>query len=332
MPEQLQSQGARPGLSGIITCFNEEDNIAACIESLDWCDEILVVDSFSTDRTPEIAKSHPKVRFVQRRYFGGASQKNWAIDRSAHEWILILDADERCTPELRREIEGLLRSGPSHDAYTIARRVFFLGRVIRYSGWQHDRVIRLIRRGHGYYRKRRVHEPLLASGPAPLLRNPMEHFMVDSLHEYVERLTRYGYWGAAQCWIDGKRSGASKILVRTLWRFLRTYLVQFGFLDGARGVVFCLIQSYGTYVKWALLWNWQQDAILGRQPSLPDFDDDDEVWRGLHRLEAGLPVEARSRPGLVTAESRPAVAPVAGASRSVEAEPAAAHGSDSRLS
>src|SRR6185369_2140573 len=117
----------RPAVSAIITTFNEEANIGDCIKSLLWCDEILVVDSFSTDRTPEIVRGYDKVRFFQRTYFGSASQKNWAMDQVKNDWILIFDADERCTPALQKEIQDLLASSPRHDAYTIKRRVYFMG-------------------------------------------------------------------------------------------------------------------------------------------------------------------------------------------------------------
>jgi glycosyltransferase involved in cell wall biosynthesis len=118
MSASTTNRPSRPAVSAIVTTFNEEQNIAGCIESLLWCDEILVVDSFSTDRTPEIARGYDKVRFSQRTYFGSASQKNWAMDQVKNEWILIYDADERCTPALQKEIEDLLASRPSHAAST----------------------------------------------------------------------------------------------------------------------------------------------------------------------------------------------------------------------
>ena len=270
-----------PGVSAIVTTFNEEAHIGACLESLLWCDEILVVDSFSTDRTPEIARSFPKVRFSQRTYYGSASQKNWAMDQVAHDWILIFDADERCTPELQREIEALLADGPAHDAYTIKRRVHFMGRVIRFSGWQHDRVVRLVRRGTARYPNRRVHADMITTGPAPVLRHAMEHYMTDTFDEYVRRIEKYSFWGAAQQWKDGRRSGAVEVFGRSVWRFLRTYLFQFGILDGMHGLVFCMLQAYGTYLKWSLLWGWHVNAARGRQPDLPIFDDDQATWRGL---------------------------------------------------
>jgi glycosyltransferase involved in cell wall biosynthesis len=277
----------RPTVSAIITTFNEEQHIAECIASLLWCDEIFVVDSFSTDRTPEIVQSYPKVRFFQRTYFGSAAQKNC--------WILIFDADERCTPALQREIEALLAEGPRHEAYTIRRRVWFLGKVIRFSGWQHDQVVRLVKTATARYPNRRVHADMITRGPAPLLKNPMEHYMTDSLDEYVRRIEKYSFWGAAQNWKEGRRSGPVQVWGRSAWRFLRTYVFQLGILDGMHGLVFCLLQAYGTYLKWALLWGWHVNAARGMEPNLPIFDEDETTWRGLEG-EAGSARPAEAQP------------------------------------
>ena len=276
---------SRIRVSGIITCFNEELHIGECIESLDWCDEILVIDSFSTDRTVEIAKHHPKVRLVQREYYGGAAQKNWAIEQARHEWIMLLDADERCTPALRDEMQALLAAATKHNAYTIHRRCFFLGRPIRFSGWQNDRVVRLFRKGTAYYNNRRVHERLITSGPAPMLKNSMDHFLIDDFAEYAQRVTRYAYWGAAQGWRDGKKSGPSKVILNSLWRFLRTYILRGGVLDGTRGLVFCALQAYATYLKYSILWSWRVNAARGLAPKLPEFDDDPATWEGLAQIQ-----------------------------------------------
>lgn len=268
----------RPKISAVITTYNEERNIGDCIESLLWCDEIVVVDSFSTDRTPEIAKSYEKVRFFQRPYYGSASQKNWAMDQTQYEWILIFDADERCTPELQAEIEALLASGPKYEAYTIKRRVYFMDRVIRFSGWQHDRVVRLVKRGAGRYPNRRVHADMQTRGPAPVLKNPMLHFMIESFEQYLPRIIKYGFWGAAQGWKTGRKSGFLEVFGRSTWRFIRMYVFQLGFLDGMAGLVFCMLQAFGTYLKWAILWEWRVNAARGRMPNLPPFDEDEKVW------------------------------------------------------
>ncbi len=270
----------RPRISAVITTFNEERNIGDCIDSLLWCDEIVVVDSLSTDQTVEIVRSYgDRVTLLQRPYFGSASQKNWAMDQTHEEWILIFDADERCTPALQEEIEGLLAAGPGADAYTIKRRVYFMDRVIRFSGWQHDRVVRLVKRGAGRYPNKRVHADMTTSGPAPVLRNPMLHFMIESFDQYLPRIVKYGFWGAAQGWKTGRRSGLVEVLGRTVWRFLRMYFFQFGFLDGMAGLVFCMLQAFGTYLKWAILWEWRANAERGRKPALPPFEQDEDVWR-----------------------------------------------------
>jgi glycosyltransferase involved in cell wall biosynthesis len=271
----------RPKVSAIVTTFNEEANIAGCIESLLWCDEILVVDSFSTDRTPEIARRYDKVTFVQRTYYGSAAQKNWAMDQVHYDWILIFDADERCTPALQQEMETILSEGPRFDAYTITRRCYFLDKVIRFSGWQHDRVVRLVRKGTARYPNRRVHADMITDGPAPILKNPMIHYMVETLDEYIPRIWKYSFWGAAQAWRDGKKSGFTQVWGRSSWRFFRTYVLQGGILDGMHGLVFCMLQAYGTYMKWSILWGWYVNAARGRQPDLPPFDDDADVWRDL---------------------------------------------------
>jgi glycosyltransferase involved in cell wall biosynthesis len=316
-----------PAITAIVTTFNEEQNIASCIESLLWCDEILVVDSFSTDRTAETARAYPQVRFVQRTYYGSASQKNWAMDQVGNDWILIFDADERCTPALQREIVGLLAAEPRHDAFTIKRRVHFLDKVIRFSGWQHDRVVRLARRGCARYPNRRVHADMITRGPAPILRNPMEHYMAETLDEYIRRIEKYSFWGASQQWKEGKRSGFKEVFGRTVWRFLRTYLFQLGILDGMHGLVFCMLQAYGTYRKWSLLWGWHANAARGRMPTLPIFDEDETIWRGLEdpppqryepRAPAGRPAAAGQRLPTAAAPAAPTAAAAAAAAAAKE--------------
>ena len=274
----------RPGISVVVTTFNEEANIAACLDSLLWCDEILVVDSYSTDRTPEIVQGYEGVTLHQRTYYGSAAQKNWAMDNTKYDWILIFDADERCTPKLRAEIESLLEKGPEYEAYTIRRRVYFLGRIIRFSGWQHDQVIRLLRKGAGRYPNKRVHADMKTRGAAPLMRSRMEHYMVEDFHTYVLRIVKYSHWGASQGWKDGRRPRIAAVLGRSVWRFFRVYFLQLGILDGMRGLVFCMLQAYGTYLKWSILWSWRVNEKRGIQPGLPEFDESEETWEGLESL------------------------------------------------
>lgn len=276
---EVPRRDGRRRLSALVTTFNEADTIASCLESLQFCDEIVVVDSFSTDDTVAIASSFPDVRVLHRRYYGGASQKNWAIDRLRHDWVLILDADERVTPELRREIESVLLDPDPASAYSIPRRTFAMGREVRFSGWQHDRVVRLFRRDAARYPNRRVHADMRTLETPRALSEPFDHHMVESFTEYAQRLQRYAWWGAAQLWRDGRRAGAWHVVVRPLWRFVRTFVLQLGLLEGLRGFLMCGLQAYGAFLKYATLWTWQADQRRGVEPDLPAFDDDPMTWR-----------------------------------------------------
>jgi glycosyltransferase involved in cell wall biosynthesis len=270
---------ARRPLSAIVTTFNEARHIADCLASLAWCDEILVVDSHSTDATREIARSFARVTVLERSYYGAASQKNWAIDRCRHDWVLILDADERVTPELRSEIEDILACPPAAKAFSVRRRTFALGRELRYSGWQHDRVVRLFSRTAARYPNRRVHADMQTLEPPVLLGSALDHHMVESLEEYADRTRRYASWGAAQLWRDGRRrAGVWELAVRPAWRFFRTYVLQLGVLEGVRGLVMCGIPAWGTFLKYATLWSWRRGLEHGSTPQLPTFDEDPSVW------------------------------------------------------
>ena len=236
------------------------------------------MDSFSTDDTVAIARRYDKVRVLERPYYGGASQKNWAIPRLAHDWVLILDADERVTPALRQEIENVVEAADGPAAFSIKRKTFFLGHEIRYSGWQHDRVIRLFEKSSARYPNRRVHADMETRCESSVLDNSMEHFMVDDLSEYAVRLGRYANWGAAQLWRDGRRAGPYEVLVRPSWRFFRTYILQRGFTEGLPGLIMCSMHAYCAFLKWSTLWSWRSNAERGREPDLPAFDDDESTW------------------------------------------------------
>jgi len=274
------STSGREKLSAIVTSFNEQINIQECLESLSFADEVLLVDSFSTDRTLEIAREIPGVRILQREYFGSAAQKNWAMDQTLHPWILIVDADERVTPGLAREIVELIERGPSADYYSIRRRNLFLDRIIRHSGWSTDKVVRLVRRGMARYPKRRVHADIRPEGPAPTLDNALLHYTFRSLGQYLEKLHRYAEWGAADAYRKGRRPGAIELAFRPAWRFVRMYVFQAGFLDGRHGLVLCTLQAYGVFLKWAKLWEWRRFERNGWHFELPAYDDSDQTWEG----------------------------------------------------
>jgi glycosyltransferase involved in cell wall biosynthesis len=269
----------RPRLTALVTSFNEEPNIQECLESPRFADEILLVDSFSTDRTVEIARTIPGVRILQREYFGSAAQKNWAMDQVENPWILIVDADERVPPALASEIVRLLEQGPSVDTYQLRRENIMVDRVIRHSGWSTDRVVRLIKRGAAKYPNRRVHADIPATGPTPVLSTPLWHVTFRSFDQYLEKLHRYAVWGAADLWRHGRRAGFTELVLRPAWRFVRMYVVQAGFLDGRYGLVLCALQAYGVFLKWARVWEYELFAKNGWPVDLPAFDESQETWQ-----------------------------------------------------
>ena len=282
-----------PKLTAVVTTLNEEVNIRECLESLAFADEILLVDSFSTDGTLEIARSFPRVRIAQREYFGSAAQKNWAMDQVTTPWLLIVDADERVPEALAREITSLLEREPETSTYSIRRQNFFLGRLIRHSGWSTDKVVRLLRRGAARYPNRRVHADLAPDGPTPTLMEPMLHHTYRSLDQALEKVHRYAVWAAADAFRQGRRAGLSGLVFRPLWRFFRMYVIQAGFLDGREGLVVCSLQAYGVFLKWARVWEWERCRQNGWPVELPAYDESRETWEGRYGAAEG-PLEETS--------------------------------------
>jgi glycosyltransferase involved in cell wall biosynthesis len=245
--------GGRAPLSVIVTTFNEEHNIAPCLESVRWAEEILVVDSGSTDGTIEAVRPFA-TRILRHPYESAARQKNWAIPQAHHPWVLILDADERVTAELAAEIRDLLRKGPPRLGYWIYRRNSFLGREIRYGGWGSDRVIRFFARDHARYPDLLVHAEMDVDGPVGVLKGRLLHHSVRSLASYSERMDRYSNWWAEGRHRSGRRASALSVFLHTGHRFLRMYLLKGGFLDGGHGLVLSLMASFSVFQKHAKLW------------------------------------------------------------------------------
>lgn len=250
-----------PELSVIIPCCNEERNIGECIESVRWADEILVVDSFSTDRTVEIARSLG-AQVLQHEYESPGAQKNRALGHAKHSWVLFLDADERVTEGLEQEIREVIARDEPREGYWIRRRNYFLGKQIRFSGWQRDRVLRLFRRERGRWDERRVHESVVLDGRAGKLRCPLLHYSYRSAHDFLVKIERYGDWGSADLVAGGKTAGVRGLFFRPLFRFFYSYFVRGGFLDGKHGLVLCMFQAFGVFYKYARLfetWLRQED-------------------------------------------------------------------------
>lgn len=236
----------RMKLSVIVPCFNEEKNIQDCLETVTWADEILVVDSFSTDRTLEIARRYTD-RILQHEYINSAAQKNWTIPQAAHDWVLIVDSDERVTPDLRHEITNLLSRQSLKDGYWIKRRNFLFGKEIRHSGWGKDSVLRLFRKELGRYQEKRVHAEVYL-GNTGILNGYLEHMSVSSLTDWVNKINRYSSWKARDKFERGTTAPVLHMFLRPPMRFIKDYILRLGVLDGWRGFLIASLSAFAELV------------------------------------------------------------------------------------
>lgn len=243
-------------LSVLITTYNESDQIEDTLKSVLWADEIVVVDSFSTDDTIEKVRQYP-VQLVQRPYTGPADQKNWGLTQVKHDWVLILDADETVPPALAREIQELLIRVTDKDAYRIPRLNHFMGKPIRYSGWQNDSVIRLVRKDKCRYNSLQVHEEIDTQNIlVGKLKNQLIHYTFKNARHYLDKLIRYSEWSA-----QDKSAGKSgkvnlyHLAIKPFVRFIKHYFLQLGFLDGKTGFVVCSLMAWSVFLRYYFMLN-----------------------------------------------------------------------------
>jgi glycosyltransferase involved in cell wall biosynthesis len=241
-------------ISAVIITLNEEANIEAALRSLEGiADDIVVVDSRSTDRTVKIAKSRG-ARVFERAWTNYADQKNYANAQAARPWILSLDADERLSPELRTEILALKESGdPSCAGFAMPRLVYYLGRWIRHCGWYPDRKVRLFRREAARWEGEYVHETLALSGEVRRLRGPIHHFTYRSIGDHLTRLNAFADLGAQKLYAQGRKCRWTHLIVLPTSRFFKSYLLKRGFLDGFAGLVVSVLNGYSIFVRYAKL-------------------------------------------------------------------------------
>ncbi|WP_114491921.1 glycosyltransferase family 2 protein [Candidatus Ulvibacter alkanivorans] len=242
-------------LTAIIPVGNEIHNIEAVIASVDFADEILVVDSYTTDGTFEIAEKMA-TRVVRRTFDYPAAQKNWTIPQAKHEWILLLDADERVTPELKEEVIEVLKNPPTDGtvAYWIGRKNHFMGQRVHYSGWRNDSVIRLFKRDACRYEDKYVHEEIIAKGKVGKLRSKLYHNTYISFDNYIQKMNKYASWQAKDYDKKTGRLTAYHFVIKPFWGFFKHYFVQSGFRDGVVGLTIGYIQGYVVFMRYVKLW------------------------------------------------------------------------------
>jgi glycosyltransferase involved in cell wall biosynthesis len=239
-------------LSVIVITKDEEASIRRCLESVKWADEIVVLDSGSTDATVGICREFTS-HVHQTDWPGFGPQKNRALGFATGEWVLSLDADEWVTPALRAEIERAIRQPSDNFAFRMPRLSSFCGRFMRHSGWWPDHVVRLVSRGSARFSDDAVHERIVVDGKTGTLQEPLMHETFVDLEELLEKMNHYSTLSAQDMHSDGKRAGLPKAVARAAWAFVRTYLLRGGFLDGREGFMLAVATAEGTYYRYVKL-------------------------------------------------------------------------------
>lgn len=248
-----------PRLTVIVITRNESARLQACLDSVAFASEWVVVDSGSTDATVEIARAFGARTTVTQDWPGFGAQKNRALDLATGDWVLSIDADERVTPELRASIEAAI-ANPAFEAYEIGRKSSFCGQYMLHSGWYPDRVVRLFRRGTARFTDELVHERVQPSGAVGRLAGDLLHESYADLESLLEKVNRYSTAGAQQLAGRGVRGSLGKALAHGGWAFVRTYVVKRGFMDGRLGFVLALSNAHVTYYRYMKLWLLQRRA------------------------------------------------------------------------
>lgn len=247
----MTSTGRAP-ISVVIAAHNEAANIEACLASVSWAAETIVVENDSTDGTPDLARKAGAI-VTSPPFTTIGHARNAGIEISVSPWILVLDADERCTPGLAKELTEIATGTPKYQAYRIPRRNFFLGREIRHGGWERDRPLRFFPRDLRYDDKK-VHEGVRVAGPVGETRGSLLHYTYASLDAFFEKMSRYSADWAEQNFAKGRRAGAFSALIRGRLRFASMYLLRLGILDGAHGLLLARLAEESVMAKYARLW------------------------------------------------------------------------------
>lgn len=252
----------RERLSATIITLNEEKNIRDCLESVKWADEIIVVDSGSTDRTVEICREYTTRIFVNR-WPGMNEQKRLAAEKASNKWVLNIDADERISDELREAIVETLKN-PAFDGYRFPRKNYFLGRWMKHGGWYPDYVLRLFRKDMAYYKGIDPHDKvIIKNSKVGTIQAPILHYTYVSLSQYFTKQNSYLTAAAMERLKNKKRVSLFLIPFRTIWKFIETYLFKRGFLDGSHGLIAAMGAAFSTYQKYAKLWELSKTSRKG---------------------------------------------------------------------
>ncbi len=246
-------------LSIIIVAKNEENNIIPCIESAAWADEVIVLDSGSTDATVSLAQK-TTAQVIETDWPGYGPQQNRAINATSYDWVYSLDADERITSELAAEIRTVI-SNNKFDVFDVPRRSLFVTQFMQHSGWWPDRTRRLFKKQSARFTEHKIHANLSTDKPVGHLKEPMIHYSFHDYHSVIEKMNRYSSGSAHDLDSVGKNSSLTKAISRGLWTFFRTYIIRLGFLDGQAGLILAIANAEGAYYKYLKLWELQNKQL-----------------------------------------------------------------------
>jgi glycosyltransferase involved in cell wall biosynthesis len=267
MSARAKKLSSLPSISAIVVCFNEEERIQECLESLSWCDEIVVVDAFSTDRTPEICRRYTD-RFIQRQWMGYRDQKAYAHSQASKDWVLLVDSDERVTAELKDEIlNALTGENGRYAGYALPRLVYYLDRWWWRGGWYPDYDVRLFRRERGTWGGSNPHEKIFVDGPVCRLRHPLHHYSYRNIDDHLQRINRFTSISAEELKNDGACWRWSDAILRPAARFFRSYFLKRGFMEGFAGFHVAVTAAVYVFLKYAKLWELEleEKKKLGRK-------------------------------------------------------------------
>ena len=241
----------RQKLSVLIITLNEEQHIKSLLEDIDFADEIIVVDSYSTDKTLPIIASFPNVKVIQNQFINYTLQRNFAIDQAQNSWILFIDADERLTPALKAEIKETINQKNPASAYLIYRIFMFKNKKLHFSGWQTDKIFRLFNKTYCRYNQdRMVHEKLIVEGDISTLKNKIIHFSYTSYTDYKAKMHAYGLLKASEKQKKGQQPSPLLMIFHPVYTFLYQFLIRLGFLDGIKGITICYLNAYSVFARY----------------------------------------------------------------------------------
>ena len=240
-------------LTGLIIAKDEEQHLPACLESISFCDEILVIDSGSTDRTRELAAAAGARVLLRAPWPGFAAQRNLGFEEARHDWVLFLDADERISPALREEVQALRARGFDKAGYRVPRVAHYLGRWVRGTDWYPDWQLRLFDRRRGRCRPMLIHESVHVEGGVGRLRGELQHLPYDDVSDHVRAIDDYTTLWSQQAFESGRRTSVAELLLAPAFALLRNYVLRSGLLYGRAGLTISILNSYYTFLKFAKL-------------------------------------------------------------------------------